>query len=171
MKDSFALDVKCEDFLKDNHHFYALKARRKKIALIGVEAANTHSTEVRILLGDSKLIAGEQSYKVETPSIIIKRLSEFTWDFLLYAIFDFQPVLAAVDVVVFLTGPLYNRRLKKQVHSLSDSEMVLKPGECKKALLGFRGVPKAADQLELLLHWWRDGEKQQLQCAIFQGER
>ena len=170
MKHPIALDVKCEDFLKDNRHVYALKARRKKIALICVEAVNKHSADVRILLGDSKLIAGDQSYKVETPSTIVRRFSEFTWDFLLYMILVFQPVLLAVDIFFFLSGPLYNRRLRKQLHSLSDGEMLLKPGECKKAFLGFRGVSNGADQLQLL-YCCQDGEKQQVRCAILQGQR
>ena len=173
MKNPVEPDVKCEDFLKDNHHVYALKARRKKIALIGLEAANKHSADVRIFLGASKLIAGEQSYKVEPPATVIRKLSEFTWDsllYLLYAILDFHPVLAPLDIFCLLFGPLYNRRLKKQLHSLSDGEMLLKPGECKKALLGFRGVSKGADQLQLL-YCCRDGEKQQVQCAILQGQR
>jgi hypothetical protein len=44
------LAVKCADFLKDNHHAYAAKARRKKIALIGVEVTNRRSEDVRLLL-------------------------------------------------------------------------------------------------------------------------
>lgn len=165
MKHPVTLDVTCEDFLKDNRHVYALKARRKKIALICVEAVNKHSADIHILLGDSILIAGDQTYKVETPSVIIRKFSEFTWDFLLYAILVFQPVLLAVDIFFFLSGPLYNRRLRKQLHSLSDGEMLLKPGECKKALIGFRGVSKGAGQLQL---WYccQDGEKQQARCAI-----
>ena len=170
MKNPVELDVKCEDFLKDNQHLYALKARRKKIALIKVDVANKHSADVRILLGDSKLIAGDQSYKVETPATIIRKFSEFTWDFLLYMILVFEPVLLAVDIFFFLSGPLYNRRLKKQLHSLSDGEMLLKPGECKKALVGFRGVSKPADQLQLF-YCRRDGETQLVQCAVLQERR
>ena len=170
MKNPVALDVKCEDFLKDNHHVYALKARRKKIALIKVDVANKHSADVRVLLGDSKLIAGAKSHNVETPATIIQKFSEFTWDFLLYMILVFEPVLLAVDIFFFLSGPLYNRRLKKQLHFLSDSEMLLKPGERKEALLGFRGVSNGADQLQLL-YCCHDGEPQQAQCPIFQGQR
>jgi hypothetical protein len=170
MKNPVELDVKCEDFLKDNQHLYAFKARRKKIALIKVDIANKHSAEVRILLGDSKLIAGEQSYNVETPATIIRKFSEFTWDFLLYMILVFEPVLLAADIFFFLSGPLYNRRLKKQLHSLTDSEMLLKPGECKQALLGFRGVSKGTDQLQLL-YCCHDGKPQQARCPIFQGQQ
>jgi hypothetical protein len=159
------LDLTCGDFLKDNHHFYAHKARRKKIALISVEAANKTSADVRLMLGDSKLMAGEQSYSVEPSAIIIRKLSEFTWDFVLYTILDFQPLLAVVDGFVFLIGPLYNRRLKKQLLAISDSDMVVRPGECRKAILGFRGVSKGADQLKLFYHCGT-GEKQQVQCSL-----
>src|SRR3989442_8822420 len=76
------LDVKCEDFLKDNRHLYVRKAKRKKIALISVELANTHSGDVRLLLGAATLIAGERRYNVERRAIIIRKLSEFKWDFL-----------------------------------------------------------------------------------------
>lgn len=165
MKNPVDLDVKCEDFLKDNHHVYASRARRKKIALISVEAVNKSATDVQLILGASKLIAGEQSCNVEAPAIINRKLSEFTWDFLLYLILDFQPVLAAVDVFFFLTGPLYNWRLRRQLHSLTNSEMRLKPGDCKQALLGFRGVSKRADQVQLS-YCCGDGEQRQVQCGI-----
>jgi len=36
MKNPVDLDLKCGDFLKDNHDLYAVKARRKKIAMISV---------------------------------------------------------------------------------------------------------------------------------------
>lgn len=165
MKNSAELDLKCEDFLKDNHHLYAVKARRKKIALITVEATNRTSTDVRLMFGDSKLMAGEQSHSVETPAIINRKLSEFTWDFAFYAILDFQPLLAAIDGFFFLTGPLYNRRLKRQLRSLSDGDTILKPGESKKAILGFRNVSKVADRLQL---GYRCGEsqEQQVECVL-----
>ena len=57
------------------------------------------------------------------PAALIRKFSEFTWDFLLYTLIDFHPVLAVVDISVLLTGPLYNRRLKKQLRGLADSEM------------------------------------------------
>lgn len=157
--------MKCEDFLRDNHHFYAHKAGRKKIAIISVEVANKNSGNVRLMLGASKLIAGERSYNVEPPAVIIRKLSEFTWDFLVYLIIDFHPVLAAVDTFFLLTGPVYNRRLRKQLHLLSDGEMLLGPGECKQALLGFRGVFRGAHELDLS-YCRPDAAKRQLRCAI-----
>lgn len=169
MKNPVEFDVNCEDFLKDNQHLYALKARRKKIALIIVKVANKHSADVRIVLGDSKLIAGGQRYNVETPANIIRKFSEFTWDFLIYMILVFEPVLLAVDLFFFLTGPLYNRRLKRQLHSLADGEMLLGPGECKEALLGFRGVSKGVDQLQMF-YSCDNGEMQQVLCAIAHGQ-
>jgi hypothetical protein len=165
MPTAIALDVKCADFLKDNPHVYAIKARRKKIALISVEAANTQSAHVRLLLADSKLVAGGQTYKAESPTTIIRRFSEFTWDFLLYAIFAFHPVLAAVDIFFLLTGPFYNRRLRKQLESLSDGEVLLKPGERKKVLIGFQGVSMTPEQLQLA-YCSADGKNVQVQCEI-----
>ena len=159
------LDLKCGDFLKDNHHLYAVKSRRKKIALISVKATNRASTDVLLLWRESKLMAGEQNYTIQSPDNIIGKLSEFTWDFVLYAILDFQPLLAVVDVFFFLTGPVYNRRLRRQLIALSDSDMILKPGECKKTILGFRNVAKGADRLQLLYRCG-DGEKQEVQCGL-----
>ena len=157
--------VKCEDFLRDNPHLYAHKAKRKKIALISVEAGNRDSTEIRIGLGTAKLRIGEQGYAVESPGLIIRKFSDFTWDFLVYSILVFQPVLVVVDAFFFLTGPLYNRRLRKQLHLLSDGEMVLRPGESMKAILGFRGVSKAPTQLHLLCRG-NSGERLEIPCDI-----
>ncbi|MEX2120042.1 MAG: hypothetical protein WD847_10650 [Pirellulales bacterium] len=165
MKNLVDLNLKCEDFLKNNRHLYAHKAGRKKIALISIEAANEKSGDVRLVLGAARLIAGGQSHNVEPPAVIIRKLSEFTWDFLLYSIIDFQPVLAAVDAFFLLTGPLYNRRLRKQLRLLSDGEMLLGPGECKQAIVGFRGVSRGAQELELS-YCSPDGEQRKLQCAI-----
>ena len=165
MNNAVELDVKCEDVLRNNTHLYAHKAKRKKIALIGVEAANRHSADIRIELGASKLVAGDQSYGVESPGVIIRKFSEFTWDFVVYSILDFHPLLAVVDAFFFLTGPLYNRRLRKQLHLLSDGEMVLRPGESMKVILGFRGVSKAPTQLHLLCR--RDaGGRLEIPCDI-----
>ena len=47
MKKTPVFDVKCEDFLKDNHHVYALKAKRKKIAIVSLEATNRQPAELR----------------------------------------------------------------------------------------------------------------------------
>jgi hypothetical protein len=165
MNDAGELEIKCDDFLRDNPHLYVHKAKRKKIALIRIEAANRHSSEIRIDLRATTLFAGEQSHSVERPDSLIRNLSEFTWDFVLYTILDFHPVLAAVDLFVFLTGPLYNRRLRKQLHLLSDGEMLLRPGECKQAILGFRGVTKAATKLQF--SYRHSGEERQWkQCEI-----
>ena len=160
------LEVKCEDSLKDNQHVYALKARRKRIALIRVKAENKGSDDLRVPLGDAKLTAGGQSYGVESPATLLRKFSEFTWDFLLYAIFSFHPVLVVVDLFLLLTGPLYNRRLRKQLRSLSDGELLLKPGEGKEVLLGFRGVPKGTDQRRLLLYCGRDGERHEIDRVL-----
>ncbi len=162
------LNVTCVDFLKDNPRHYARKAKRKKIVLIGVEAVSNHSGDLRLLLGASKLTAGGQSYNVETPAVIHRKLSAFTWDFLLYLILDFHPVLAALDLFFLLTGPVYNWRLRRQLKLLSNGEMVLRPGESAKVVLGFRGVPKKPEELETMELCYRrgDGEKQMLQCGI-----
>ena len=165
MSEAVKLNVKSQDHLNGNKSLYAHKARRKKIALIAIEVANGHSEDVRLELGATKLVTGQRSYSAEPPKVIIRKLSEFTWDFLLFAILAFDPVLLALDVFFLLTGPLYNRRLKRQLHSLSDGEMILIPGESKKAILGFRGVSKGTTQLQL---WYRcgEGKRQQIECEI-----
>ena len=163
-----ALDVKCADFLKDNHRAYAHKARRKRIALVSVEVTSHHSSEVRLLVGSSQLVAGGNSFPAETRAIILRKLSAFTWDFLIYLIIDFHPVTAAIEAFLFLTGPIYNWRLKRHLRLLSDGELSLRPGESAKLVLGFRGVPKKAQELEELELCYRcgDGEKQAVRCEF-----
>jgi hypothetical protein len=141
------LDIRCDNFLTGNHHVYAIKASRKKIAILRIQAANGDSSSVRLLLGGSRLTAEGKTYNVEDPVRTIRRFSEFTWDFLLYSIIDFHPVLALIDASLFLTGPVYNRRLKRQLALLSNSEMCLAPGESKTALLAFRGVRPNTEHL------------------------
>ena len=165
MTGQIALDVKCVNFLKDNQRVYALKAARKKIALIGLDATNSHSSDVRLVLGSSQLIADGKSFPVESRAVILRKLSPFTWDFLIYLIFDFHPVLAAIDAFLFLTGPIYNWRLRWQLKLLSDGETLLRPGESTKVVLGFRGVSTKPDQLKLC-YCCGDGETQTLQCEI-----
>ncbi len=144
------LELKCVDFLKDNKRLYAHKARRKKISLIQVEVRNNHRSGIRIQLDDSHLISGNQSLRVEKPSLIIRKFSEFTWDFLLWLILDFHPILSAIDLIFLLCGPLYNGRLKRQLRLLTDGELILKSGETKKILLGFRGLTGEPEQLKLV---------------------
>jgi len=159
------LEVRCEDYLKDNHHFYAFKAKRKKIAVINVEVVNKSAADVQLLLDESTLRVADRICNLELRATIFWKLSEFTWDFLLYLILDFHPLLAAVDMFFLLSGPLQNRMLKKQLHALSDGEMLLKAGESNKVLLGFRGVSKGPRQLQLVYCVARS-EKHQLQCDI-----
>jgi hypothetical protein len=160
------LGVKCADFLKDNHHAYAAKARRKKISLIGVEVTNRCSEDVRLLLGSSQLIAAGKIFPAENRTVILRKLSAFTWDFLVYLIIDFHPVSAAIEAFLFLTGPIYNWRLRRHLRLLSDGEKLLRPGESEKVILGFRGVPKKPDEIETLQLWYRcgDGEKETIRC-------
>ena len=143
------LGVKCDDLLKDNSHWYALKARRKKIALLRVEVTNTQSSDVLVRFGSTKLIAGGKTFSTESPAVVLRKFSEFTWDFLVYALLDFHPVKAILDVSLLLFGPLYNRRLKRQLVLLTDADMSLRPGESKTALVAFRGVPPKLEQLTI----------------------
>lgn len=145
------LDVKCGDFLKGNDHLYARKARRKKIAFIRIDVTNRHSSEARLLLSTSTLTAGGKTYSVESPAVVIRKLSEFTWDFLLYLIVDFHPITASIEAFLFLTGPLYNWRLRRQLALLMDGDFVLSPGESKSALIAFRGVSKDLERLVTLI--------------------
>lgn len=164
MQDSLnqsTLDVKCHDFLKDNRNFYAIKAERKKIAIVRIEVTNWQSSDVTCSLGSSKLDAGGSKYDVASPAVVIRKLSEFTWDFLLFAILDFHSIVALLELFVFLGGPLYNRRLRRKLTLLSDGEMLLSPGESKAALLAFRGVRKKLEQLTIACRCG-DGEEHQL---------
>jgi hypothetical protein len=164
MKTPASLDVKCEDFLKDNHRIYARKAKRKKIVIVSLEASNRHTAELRLLLGQSQLVAGGKPYSPENPAVVFRKLSEFTWDFLLYSIIDFHPVTAVFEAFIFLTGPLLNWRLRRQLKLLSDGEMLFRPGERKRALLAFRGVAQKPDKLDLPFS--KQGERLQVSCAV-----
>ena len=143
------VEVQCDNFLSDNRHLYAMKANRKKIAIIRIRATNRDTSGVRLLLGSSKLIADGKSYDVEDPAKFIRKLGEFTWDFLLYAIIDFHPIMTIIDTSLFLTGPIYNRRLKRQLAALSNGELLLSSGESKTALLAFRSPSKNHERLRL----------------------
>ena len=165
MKTSTELNVACSDFLKDNRHVYARKARRKKIALIKVEAANNQREDVQLRLQEFRLIAGAQDHKVESPAVILGKFSEFTWDFIVYAILDFQPWLIAVDAFFFLSGPIYNRRLKMQLKLLSDGTTLLKAGESKEIVLGFGGVRKEPTEL-VLRYASSDGHVHETRCRL-----
>lgn len=163
--DSTTLDVKCDNFLKDNPCVYAIKAARKKIAIVRVELTNRQSTDVLLVLGSSKLTAGGTSYKVEKPAVVLRKLREFTWDFLLFPIIDFHPVTAVIELFFFLVGPLYNRRLKRQLSLLSDADMLLSPGETRTALLAFRGIRNNLESLTIPVRY-SNGDEKQLQIAI-----
>ena len=156
------VDVECEDYLKDNSHLYATKAPRKKIALIRIKATNRHTSDVRLLLGSTRLTAGGNSYEVEQPAVVIRKLSEFTWDFLLFAITDMHnPVTAIIEGVVFLGGPLYNRRLRRKLKLLTNDDLLLPTGESRVALLAFRGVRRGLEDLTIPCRS-EDGNEQKL---------
>ena len=152
------LGVKCDDLLKDNNHWYALKARRKKIALLRVEVTNTQASDALVRFGSTKLIAGGKTFGTESPAVVLRKFSEFTWDFLIYALLDFHPVMAILDVSLLLFGPLYNRRLKRQLALLTDADLSLRPGESKSAIVAFRGVAKELERLTVV---FRCGETEE----------
>lgn len=160
-----ALDVKCADFLKDNHRAYAHKARRKKIALIGVEVTNRHSSDVRLLIGSSQLIAAGKTFPAETRRLILRKLSAFTWDFLVYLIIDFHPVTAAIEAFLFLTGPIYNWRLRRHLKQMADADVSLRQGESTTVVLGFRGVSPQPERLALCVSDGSGG-RQTIPCEI-----
>jgi hypothetical protein len=81
---------------------------------------------------------------------------------LLFAIIDFHSIVALAEALMFLGGPLYNRRLRRKLALLSDGELLLSPGESKAALLAFRGVRKDLERLTMSWHCG-DGNKQRLQ--------
>jgi len=158
MSERMTLGVKCDDVLKDNGHWYAIKARKKKLALVRIEVTNSQSEDVQIQLGKTKLTAAGKTFAAESPAVILRKLSEFTWDFLLYPLLDFHPVTAAIEVCVLLTGPLYNRRLRRQLALLTDADLSLRPGESKTAVVAFQG---AAQELERLTIVFRCDEKEE----------
>ena len=135
------LDVSCRDLLGGNSRLYAHKARRKKIALVGVELTNSGPGPQRVHLGRAMLTAGDREHTVERPGVILRKLGEFTWDFFLFAILDMHPVFIITDLGLFLFGPIYNRRLRRQLRELTDADLVLPAGGVHTVVLGFRGVP------------------------------
>ena len=142
------VEVSCTDFLKDNPHIYAHKARRKKIALIKLELSNDGDTPMEFDLGSTTLIAGGKSHDIKAPETLIKKFREFTWDFIIFAIFDFHPILIMFDLLFLVMGPLYNRRLRRQLRDLTNEPLTLKPGEKKTVVLGFLKV-KPPEQIQL----------------------
>jgi hypothetical protein len=162
------VEVKCSDFLNGNDHLYARKARRKKIALILIVASNRGSSAARLMLGTSRLTSGGRVLGVEAPATTIRRLSEFTWEFLLYSVIDFQPITAMVDVLVLLSGPLYNRRLRRQLALLADSDLELLPGESKSALIAFRGITKDLERIMFTIRC--QGREETVEYPIDNGQ-
>jgi hypothetical protein len=126
---------------------------------------NRHSSDVRLVPGSSQLIAGASSFPTEKRAVILRKLSAFTWDFLVYLIIDFHPVSAAIEAFLFLTGPIYNWRLRRHLKHLSDGETLLGPGQHLKLVLGFRPVSTRPDKLNLCYRCG-DGEPQMLPCDI-----
>lgn len=158
MSDRMTLGIKCEDVLKDNNYLYAHKSRKKKIALVRIEVTNSLSADVQVRLGSTKLTAGGKTFGTESPAVILRKLSEFTWDFLLWTLLAFHPIEAILDVGILLTGPLYNRRLRRQLALLTDADLSLRPGESKTVMVGFRGVPKELERLTIV---FRCGETEE----------
>ena len=153
------IQVTCDDFLKENQRWYAIKARRKKIAIVRIEVTNGGQSDVRLDLGSSRLTAGGKEFTPEKPEVVIRKLSEFTWDFLVFAITDLLSFVALMEFFVFLCGPLYNRRLKRQLASLSVGEVSLSPGESKTLLIAFRGVKRELERLTLPYRSDQGGEE------------
>jgi|CXWL01.1.fsa_nt_gi hypothetical protein len=166
MSDHTSLNIKCENVLKNNSHLYAHKSRRKKIALVRVEVTNTLPAEVQVRFGSTKLIAGGKTFVAESPAVILRKFSEFTWDFLIYPLLDFQPITAIFEVCVLLSGPLYNRRLRRQLALLTDADMTLRPGESKTAIVAFRGVTRELEQITIV---FRCGDTEVEQQVAFQS--
>lgn len=150
------IEVTVSDLLKENSCLYAHKARRKKIALIVVEfSARKDSDTVTVDFGSATFTSGGKDRGVEPPERLLRRFREFTWDFLFFLLLDFNPLLSLIDFMVLLGGPLYNRRLKKQLCLLTDGEMVVRPGTGQKAILGFLAVRTGPAELRFS---YRSGE-------------
>ena len=153
MNDRLTLGIQCDNVLKDNGHWYAVKARKKKIALVRIEVTNPLSADVQVRLGSTKLIAAGKTFVAESPAVILRKLSEFTWDFFLYPLLEFSPITAAIEICIALTGPLYNRRIRRQLVLLTDADMTLRPGESKTAIVAFRGVAKEVERLTFVFRY------------------
>jgi hypothetical protein len=146
-----SVDVKCSDFLARNDHLYARKARRKKIALIRIDVTNGDALPVVVRLASASLTADGRTYHPEDATLIVRKFGEFTWDFLLYSLIDFHPVTAVLDMAVFLSGPLYKRRLRRQLKMLTNADLPVPPGASKTAVLAFRGVAQKPEKLTMFL--------------------
>ncbi|MGB0581195.1 MAG: hypothetical protein ACPGVU_15970 [Limisphaerales bacterium] len=142
-------EVSATDFLKGNPHVYAHKARRKKIALIKLDLTNDGDGPVEFELGSAKLIAGGNRHDIDAPETLIKKFREFTWGFIIFAILDFHPLLIMCDLLFLIMGPLYNRRLRRQLRDLTNESIHLKAGEKKTVVLGFLTVKQAPEQIQV----------------------
>lgn len=157
-------EITCSDFLKRNDLLYAHKARRKRISLLRITATNRGAAALRLFLNSAKLTVDGKHFSAESPAVVMRKLREFTWDFLLYSVISFHPVSAAIDALVFLSGPLYNRRLRRQLALLVDGDLLLSPGETKSALVAFRGVRGNPDKLRILARTGDD--EREVECPI-----
>ena len=69
-----SLTIQCKDFLAGNGHLYAVKARRKKIAIVGLNATNGGKFDLQLNLAGSKLTAAGKTYDACDRDAVVKRL-------------------------------------------------------------------------------------------------
>ena len=146
------------DFLKDDARWYARRARRKKIALIQLDAENTTASPITVDFARAKLSVGERSYAAEKQATIVSKLSTFQWDFLFYWILHFSVIELAIELSLFFAGTLFNRSLRKQLSSLLDRQLTLRPGERLRGLVAFEKAA-SVDAAKLEIPWSVDGTR------------
>lgn len=152
----------CSDFLQGNRGWYAPRARRRKIRLVKLTAANIGGAAITVDFTGATLQADGQTHPSVEGEAIARELSEFNWDFLFYWILHFSLLELALDLAIFLTGSLFNRSLRKHLAQVLHRKAVLKPGESVEGLLAFRKVARRA-AAEVALPWSQDGT--QAGCA------
>lgn len=171
------LEIVCRDFLKDNNHSYARDAADRRITLVEVRATNQCPFEMRLMLGSSRLTSIEDDRQVVTSalgsSVLLQELlSGWGWPRRRVASEAMWGVLVAANAIIFWAahgvepdrwvalwpfllfvpllfslGPLYNYRLRRQLASLSNGDLLLMPGESKTALIAFRDAATLFDHL------------------------
>jgi hypothetical protein len=152
--------LRCADMLRDARALHLAKARWKRYALIRCALENAGPAEVAIHAGRSTLEAGGSEYSTEPRDVVIRRCSEFTWDFLAYLILDFGWITGIFDLLCLATGRLFNRRLRKKLASIADGDAAVAPGGRWEGILAFQKVPRGGKGTVVLRYTPRgEGER------------
>ena len=151
--------LRCSDMLRDARAFHLAKARWKRFALIRCTVDNHGPAALTVHAGGSTLVAGGAEYPTEPRDIVIRKCSEFTWDFLAYLILDFGLVTAVLDIFFLLAGPLTNRRLRKKLAPIAEGDATVAPGGRWEGILAFHKVPRGKGTVVLRYTPRGEGER------------